>query len=72
MTTAKNTPPYKVLRVLDFSRIIAGPLCTQQLSDMGAEIIKRAPLKMHFFRDCGVSSVLESSCITYHCCPTNF
>ncbi len=29
----------------------------------------RAPLKMHFFRDCGVSAVLESSCITYHCCP---
>ncbi len=21
--------------------------------------------KMHFFRDCGVSAVLESSCITY-------
>ncbi|NKC12389.1 MAG: hypothetical protein GKR94_09345 [Gammaproteobacteria bacterium] len=25
----------------------------------------RAPLKMHFFRDCSVSSVLESSGITY-------
>ncbi len=25
----------------------------------------RAPLKMHFFRDCGVSSVLQSSGITY-------
>ncbi len=24
---------------------------------------------MHFFRDCGVSAVLESSGITYHCCP---
>ncbi len=24
---------------------------------------------MHFFRDCGVRSVLESSCMTYHCCP---
>ncbi len=24
-----------------------------------------APLKMHFFRDCGVSAVLESSGITY-------
>ncbi len=22
-------------------------------------------LKMHFFRDCGVSAVLESSCMTY-------
>ncbi|NKC13101.1 MAG: DUF4381 family protein [Gammaproteobacteria bacterium] len=26
---------------------------------------KRASLKMHFFRDCGVRSVLQSSCITY-------
>ncbi|NKC15168.1 MAG: hypothetical protein GKR94_24145 [Gammaproteobacteria bacterium] len=24
---------------------------------------------MHFFRDCGVSAVLQSSGITYHCCP---
>ncbi len=28
-------------------------------------IALRAPLKMHFFRDCGVSAVLEFSCITY-------
>ncbi|NYT23850.1 CoA transferase [Alcaligenaceae bacterium] len=28
------------LRVVDFSKVLAGPLCTQYLSDMGAEIIK--------------------------------
>jgi crotonobetainyl-CoA:carnitine CoA-transferase CaiB-like acyl-CoA transferase len=38
--TAQGELPLSGLKVIDFTRVLAGPLCTMLLGDMGAEVIK--------------------------------
>src|SRR5262245_65165724 len=39
-----NPLPLQGIRIVDMSRFLVGPFCTQMLADMGAEVVKVEPL----------------------------
>ncbi len=54
-TTTTADLPLQGVRVLDLSRVFAGPLCTMALGDLGAEIIKvEHPVRGDDTRDWGI------------------
>ena len=57
--TIEATGPLKGIRILDLTAVVLGPLATQILGDLGADIVKVEPLEGDVLRSNGVSRNLN-------------
>ena len=55
--------PLAGIRVLDLSRVLAGPYCTALMADLGAEVIKIEPPAGDDYRHIGVSVSWPTTCV---------
>ena len=56
-----NNRPLDGIRILDFTRVLAGPLATALLADLGAEVIKIEPPQGDDYRAIGPMKNGESA-----------
>ena len=66
MTTTDGIRPLDGIKVVDLSRILAGPYCTQYLGEMGADVIKVEPPLGDDTRGWGPPFVGESDEAVYY------
>ena len=54
-TTTSGSPnlPLQGIKILDFTRVLAGPLSTALLADLGAEVVKIEPPQGDDYRHIG-------------------
>ena len=63
--------PLTGLKVLDFSRVLAGPFAGRMLSDLGADVVKLEPPEGDVTRHWGVKRSGISPAITTSKMPAN-